>query len=75
MTEFEERVLNDLAELKAHMRWLIGDGNQGRVQELEQRVGRHEAVLQRAIGIGAASSVLLTLVHIGIDYLRLHHGR
>ncbi len=75
MNEFEATVLADLAELKTHMRWLIGNGNPGRLQELEARVEHHEAMLQRSVGIGAAAGVLLTLVHIGIDYLRLHSSR
>jgi hypothetical protein len=73
MTEFEKTVLADLSELKAHMRWLIGNGNPGRLQELEARVEQHEAMLQRGAGIAIAAGVLLTLVHIGIDYLRLHY--
>ena len=72
MTDFEQRVLSDLTELKAHMRWLIGNGQKGCVQELRERVERHEAFVQRAGGIGAALAGLLTLVHLGIDYLKLH---
>lgn len=63
------------AELKTHMHWLIGNGRPGRLQELEARVEQHEAALQRGLGIGAAVGVLLTLVHIGIDYLRLNLRR
>lgn len=75
MTEFESIVLADLAELKTNMRWLIGNGSPGRLQELETRVEHHEAMLQRGLGIGAAAGALLTLIHIGIDYLRLHFRR
>jgi len=75
MNEFESSVLADLAELKTHMRGLIGNGSPGRLQELEARVEHHEAILQRGVGIGAAAGVLLTLLHIGIDYLRLHYRR
>ena len=74
MTDFEKTVLADLAELKAHMRYLVGSGNAGRVHELAERVARHERYIQRAGGIGAALAVLLTLVHIGVDYLRLRFG-
>jgi hypothetical protein len=73
MTDFEEHVLRDLSELKAHMRWLIGTGNEGKMQEMEERVQKHEAYLQRMGGIGAAFGVLLTLVHVMIDYLKVHH--
>ncbi|MFZ3212206.1 MAG: hypothetical protein WA188_11900 [Terriglobales bacterium] len=75
MNEFERTVLSDLAQLKTDMRWLIGNGNPGRFQELESRVEQHEVVIQRGFGIGAALGVLLTLLHIGIDYLRLHYRR
>jgi hypothetical protein len=73
MSEFEERVLSDLSELKAHMRWIVGNGNQGKIQELEERVERHEAYLQRFTGIAAAMGSLITLFHLAIDYLRYKH--
>jgi len=34
MTNFEERVLRDLGELKAHMRWIVGNGNEGKSRNL-----------------------------------------
>ena len=70
MTEFEQKVLSDLSELKAHMRWLVGNGNEGKVQELEERVARHEAFLQRFAGIATAIACLLTFVHFAIDLLK-----
>ncbi len=70
MTEFERTVLADLAELKSQMRWLVGNGQPGWIQELSQRVDRHEAALQRARGMGGALACLLTLVHVAIDYLK-----
>ena len=73
MSDFELQVLKDLTELKAHMRWLIGNGKPGCLQELTARVERHERLVQRATGIGAAIAGLLTLLNLGIDYLRLHH--
>ena len=69
------RVVLSLDELKAHMRYLVGTGNDGRVHELAERVNRHERYIQRASGIGAALAGLLTLIHVGIDYVRLHFGR
>ena len=75
MNDFEKTVLADLAELKANMRYLVGSGNAGRVHELAERVEQHERFIQRAGGIGAAMAGLLTLVHVGIDYLRLHFTR
>jgi hypothetical protein len=73
MNEFEQKVLSDLAELKAHMRWIVGNGNEGKIQEIEERVDRHEAYLQRFTGIATAVVSLLTLFHIAIDYLRFRH--
>ena len=73
LTEFEEHVLNDLAELKTNMRWIIGNGNPGKIQEIEQRVDRHEAYLQRFTGVATAIASLLTFFHFAIDYLWLRH--
>jgi hypothetical protein len=56
------------------MRWIVGNGNEGKIQELEMRIQKHESTLQRAAGIGAAAGVLLTILHITLDSLRtLHH--
>ncbi len=73
ITDFEQKVLSDLAELKAHMRWIVGDGNQGKLQQIEERVEHHEAYLQRFTGIATAVGCLLTLFHLAIDYLRYRH--
>jgi hypothetical protein len=73
MTNFEERVLRDLGELKAHMRWIVGNGNEGKMQELEIRIQKHEVALQRAAGLGVAIGVLLTIIHLALDSLRVIH--
>ena len=73
MTEFENLVLADLAVLKTEMKTLLGNGQPGRLVKMEEKVARHEALLQRAIGVGAIGGLGLTLVHLGIDYLRLRH--
>ncbi len=73
MTQFEEKVLKDLAELKIHMRWLVGDGNEGKMQQLEQRMEKHEAALQRIGGIGATIGVLITIAHVAMEYWRVVH--
>ncbi|MCU1284997.1 MAG: hypothetical protein JWO13_1347 [Acidobacteriales bacterium] len=73
MTDFERRVLADLATLKSEMKALIGNGQPGRLRRMEERVERHEAVVQRAIGIAGLAGVMLTLVHLGIDYLKIRH--
>jgi hypothetical protein len=56
--------------VKAHMRWLVGNGNEGKIQELAEQVTRHEAFLQRFTGIATALACLLTMVHVAIDLLR-----
>lgn len=73
MNEFEQKVLSDLGELKAHMRWIVGNGNEGKIQEIEERVNRHDAYLQRFTGVATAVVSLLTLFHLAIDYLRFRH--
>src|SRR6266496_1511562 len=75
MTSFEERVLRDLGELKAHMRWIVGNGNEGKMQELENRIRRNEASLQRTAGIGLACGVLLTILHLALDSMKVIHPR
>jgi hypothetical protein len=73
ISDFERQVLEDLAELKTNMRWVIGNGNEGKMQEIEERVERHEIYLQRFTGIATAVASLLTLFHLAIDYLRWRH--
>jgi hypothetical protein len=73
LTDFEQKVLSDLAELKANMRWVIGNGNQGKIQEIEERVERHEAYLQRFTGVATAVASILTFFHLAIDYLLYRH--
>jgi hypothetical protein len=73
MLDFESQVLADLGELKAQMRSLIGNGQPGRIKELEARVERHEAYVQRISGVFALGGGVITLIHIVLDYLRLHH--
>jgi hypothetical protein len=71
MTDFESQVLSDLATLKTQMQALLGNGQPGRLRQLEQRVERHEALVQRAGGIGALFGFLITALHFAFDYLRL----
>jgi hypothetical protein len=73
LTDFEQKVLSDLAELKANMRWVIGNGNQGKIQEIEERVERHEAYLQRFTGVATAVASILTFFHLAIDYMLYRH--
>ncbi len=75
MTDFEQTVLSDLAEIKANIRWILGNGKPGVLRELQQRVDEHERYVQRAGVVGATLAVVLTIVHLGIDWLRFHLGR
>jgi len=67
MNEFEAQVLSDLNVLKTQMNGLMGDGNGGRVAELERRMDRHEQNWQRAKGFMAAFSVVLTVVEVAVE--------
>lgn len=71
MTDFERQVLSDLTELKTQMKTLLGNGQPGRMQQLEDRVSRHERLVQRAGGVGAGLAMLLTMLQLAIAYLRL----
>ena len=70
MTDFEARVLEDLSALKSQMAALIGVGQPGRLNQLEDRVARHERTVQRLKGIGGGFSVLFTVFHVALDLLR-----
>jgi hypothetical protein len=67
MNEFEAQVLSDLSVLKAQMTGLMGDGNGGRLAELERRMDRHDEHWQRAKGFLAAVSVLLAVVQVAVE--------
>lgn len=67
MNEFEAQVLSDLSVLKTQMCALTGDGNGGRIADLERRMERHEQNWQRAKGFLAAFSVLLTVIEIAVQ--------
>lgn len=70
MTDFETRVLSDLAELKTQMRALLGNGQPGRVSELEKYVARHERWINRASGVGVVLGIALVLLQVAVDYFR-----
>jgi hypothetical protein len=63
VTEFEEKVLADLATLKAQMSTLLGNGQPGRMRELELRVEKHEHYVQRALGIISLVAAIATAVN------------
>ncbi|MGH9589019.1 MAG: hypothetical protein ACRD25_01430 [Terracidiphilus sp.] len=67
MNEFEAQVLSDLSVLKTQMTGLMGDGNGGRIVDLERRMDRYEQNWQRAKGFLTAFSVLLTIIEIAFE--------
>ena len=72
MNEFEAQVLSDLSVLKTQMTSLMGDGNGGRIAELEQRMDRHEQNWQRAKGFLAAASVVFAIIEVAFEAWRRH---
>ena len=72
MNEFEEQVLSDLSVLKTQMTNLTGDGNGGRMAELERRLDRHEQNWQRTKGFLAAMSVVFAVIEVAVDAWHRH---
>jgi hypothetical protein len=72
MNEFEAQVISDLSVLKSQMAGLMGDGNGGRLADLERRMVRHEQNWQRAKGFLAAVSVLFAVIEVAIEAWRHH---
>ncbi|MGD0831640.1 MAG: hypothetical protein ABR907_11885 [Terracidiphilus sp.] len=72
MNEFEAQVLSDLSVLKTQMTGLMGDGNGGRIADLERRLERHERDWQRAKGFLAAVSVLFAVIEVAVETLHRH---
>jgi hypothetical protein len=67
INEFEAQVLSDLSVLKSQITNLMGDGNGGRIAQLEQRMDRHEQNWQRAKGFLAAMSVLFAVIEVAVQ--------
>ena len=72
MNEFEAQVLSDLSVLKNQMSGLMGDGNGGRIAELERRMEQHEQNWQRAKGFLAAVSVLFAVIEVAVQVWSRH---
>jgi hypothetical protein len=72
MNEFEAQVLSDLSVLKTQMCGLLGDGNGGRLAELERRMDGHEQNWQRAKGFLAAVSVIFAVIEVTMEAWRRH---
>jgi len=62
-------VLEELSVLKSQMHQLMGIGQPGRLNQLEMRVDSHERSVQRLKGLAGAFGGLLTLVHLGIEWV------
>jgi len=74
MTDFESQVLAQLSVLKMQMEQLLGNGQPGRLHELERRVDAHERGVQRLKGFATAVGGVLTLIHLVIAWLVERHG-
>jgi hypothetical protein len=69
MTDYEAQVLGDLQLLKNQMEQIIGNGQPGRLSQIESRIYDHEKTVQRMKGMAGAFGALLTVVHFAIDFL------
>ena len=66
---FDDVVMADLSVLKSQMKEILGNGQPGRLSQLEGRIFDHERTMQRMKGIAAAFGGLLTFAHVAIDLL------
>ena len=66
---FDDVVMADLSVLKSQMKEICGNGQPGRLAQLEGRILDHEKAVQRLKGIAAAFGALLTCAHLAIDIL------
>jgi hypothetical protein len=69
IASFEDVVIADLAVLKTQMKEVVGNGQPGRLAQLESRLLDHEKIVQRLKGVAAAFGVFLTVAHAAIDLL------
>ncbi|MCA1596996.1 MAG: hypothetical protein LC772_11305 [Chloroflexi bacterium] len=74
LTDFEQKVLEDLSGLKVQMHQLMGIGQPGRLQHLEGRVESHERGMQRMKGLVGALAGSLTLAQLLMAYLGGRHS-
>jgi hypothetical protein len=72
MNDFEAQVLSDLSVLKTQMTGLMGDGNGGRIADLERRMECHEQHWQRAKGFLAAASVFFAVIEVAVEAWHRH---
>jgi hypothetical protein len=50
------------------MEQVLGNGQPGRLAQLESRMHEHEKIVQRLKGMAAAFGALLTIAHVAIDF-------
>ena len=74
MSEYEARVLQDLSVLKSQMEQLMGIGQPGRLNMLEERVETHEKSVQQLRGLAGAFGGVLTIVHLAIVWMSGKHN-
>ena len=55
------------------MRWIVGNGNEGKMQEIESRIQKNEAQMQKLAGVGAGFAGLVTVLNLALNGLRLIH--
>jgi hypothetical protein len=68
MTEFEGQVLADLSVLKTQMKEIVGNGQPGRLAQVESRMLEHERAVQRMKGAAAVFGGLLAFAHVALDF-------
>ncbi len=73
MTDFEQKVLEELSALKVQMHQLMGIGQPGRLHMLEQRVECHERSMQRLRGVTGALGGAFGIVQLVVFVLRNRH--
>ena len=73
MTDFEQKVLEELSALKVQMHQLMGIGQPGRLHMLEHRVECHERSMQRMKGISGSFGGALGLAQLIFFILRGRH--
>ena len=69
MTDFEAQVLGDLQVLKNQMEQILGNGQPGRLSQIEGRIYEHEKAVQRLKGMAGAFGGLFTIAHVAMDLL------
>jgi len=62
----------DVGYVERKLSGLMGDGNGGRLADLERRMDRHEQNWQRAKGFLAAVSVLFAVIEVAVEAWHRH---